>query len=201
MASLLAGCLMVLAAAAAPSPTPWALGTVYQDAACSVPWAPRTQRWDRLDGCSSFAEGESAWQTSNVTHLHSQVFSPSTTCTGKVVSERWTEFGVCFGGAGGYSILKPAAAPDPLPNTIVHHWSNAVDCSSEPMMVQTYPANQCYDPNNLPRFQNAVCDVPSNKVTILAQCLGSTCLQAQCEVTNITLGCANPHKKYICNVD
>ena len=47
----------------------------------------------------------------------------------------------------------PAVKPDLLPNTIVHHFTNAADCSSEPMIVETYPADQCYMPNHMGIFQ------------------------------------------------
>jgi hypothetical protein len=128
----------------APSPTPWVLGTVYQDSACSTPWAVRTQRWDRLDTCQSpFGGGLGVVKTSNATHVHTRTFT-NTECIGEA-REGWTELGACIPSNGDYFIAKPAAAPEPLPNTLVQLYSNAMDCSSLPVIVQTYPANQVRD--------------------------------------------------------
>ena len=52
----------------APSPTPWMMCTVYQDAACSIPWAPRTERWYRLDACGAVNDGGSFWKSSGQLH-------------------------------------------------------------------------------------------------------------------------------------
>ena len=141
-----------------PSPTPWMMCTVYQDAACSIPWAPRTERWYRLDACAAVNDGGSFWKSSNSTQsLH-------------------------------------------LPNTIVHHFTNAADCSSEPMIVETYPADQCYMPNHMGIFQAVMCDLPKKKITALSHCRESSCNPAQCEVTNYKTGCTLPHEEFICNV-
>jgi hypothetical protein len=130
----------------APSPSPWVLGTVYQDAACSIPWAVRTQRWDRLDTCQSpFGKGIGVVKTSNATHLHTRMFT-NIKCIGKA-RESWIKLGACTRSNGEYFLAKPAAAPEPLPNTLVQHYSNAADCSSLPVIVETYPANQVRDLN------------------------------------------------------
>jgi hypothetical protein len=181
------------------SPTPWVLGVVYRDAQCSVPWAARTQRWTRTDACVSInAEGGSYKISSNTTHQLQQTYS-DTQCANLLEPGTYEELGVCLHGAGGFALLAAAAAPAPQLNTIVHHFSNAADCSSAPMVVETYPANECYLPPRSAFYQSVLCDVPNNKATILASCT-ATCPQDHCRVTNITLGCAYPNEKYSCNV-
>ena len=192
---------MPIAGASAPSssPMPWMLGVVYRDAQCSVPWAARTQRWTRTDACVSInAEGGSAKISSNATHLLQQLYS-DTQCATLLQPGTYEELGVCLHGAGGFTLFAAATAPAPQLNTIVHQFSNAADCSSAPMVVETYPANECYLPPGIAFYQSVLCDVPNNKATILASCT-ATCPQDHCRVTNITLGCAYPNEKYSCNV-
>ena len=181
----------------APSPTPWMMCTVYQDAACSIPWAPRTERWYRLDACAAVNDGGSFWKSSNSTHLETKIFS-DTNCTTLVEPSIWTELGRCLGGAGGWTMQVPAVKPDLLPNTIVHHFTNAADCSSEPMIVETYAVDQCYMPNHMGIFQAVMCDLPKKKITALSHCRESSCNPSFS--ANYTTGCTLPHEEFICNV-
>lgn len=198
MAGTLASTLLV--ATAAPSPMPWTLEMVYQDSACSTPWAPRTQRWYRSDACGSIAaDGGSFLRTANATHAHQRVFR-DTQCE-SMVGETWFELGACNYGAGTYSVATPAAAPKPLADTVVHTFTNSANCTGAPMVVETYPANQCYlpDPLVFSHYQDAVCDGSRGTVTILAQCNGKTCAPRGCGVTTIKLGsCPYPHTQYSC---